>query len=135
MRIARIALTLGILLTTAAAPTIAADCCGPGGCSTCKPKWEDKKTKKPKYTQKCAEECGRGFDAWCDHGCCAEDTPPCGSIFTRKKLYKKDEDKVERVLKYDVVQASAEPCRLPPCNDCSPAWYDPFGLLRRCFGL
>ena len=134
-RLPRILLCLGLLLAVVSRPAAAADCCGPGGCSTCKPKWEDKKTKKPKYSQKCVEECGRGSDAWCDHGCCPEDTSPCGHIFTRKKLFKKDEEKVERVLKYEVVKAAAEPCQLPSCDDCGRPWYDPFGLLRCCLGL
>lgn len=125
-----------VLLTIAAPLAVGGDgCCSTGGCATCKPKWEDKKTKKPTYSMKCSEECVRGFDAWCDHGCCAEDTPPCAGIFTRKKLFKQEEDKTQRVLKYDLVQAPAAPCTLPPCGDCEPAWYDLRGLLCRCLGL
>jgi hypothetical protein len=131
MRIARIALALAILLTTAAPCAPAADCCGPGGCSTCKPKWEDKKTKTPKYSQKCSDECVRGRDAWCDHGCCPEDTPPVANIFTRKKLFKKDEEKVERILKYELVNSPSQPCQ-PACQDCRPAWYDVHGLFCCC---
>lgn len=124
---------LGILLSTAPISTFAAECCGSGGCTTCKPKWEDKKTKKPSYSMKCSDECVRGVDAWCDHGCCAEETSPFANVFTRKKLFKKDEDKVERVLKYELTQTP--PACPPPCNACRPAWYDLRSLLCRCLGL
>ena len=130
-----LALCLTGLTAAAARPVMAAECCGTAGCTICKPKWEDKKSKKPKYTQKCADECVRGFDAWCDHGCCAEDTPPTAGIFTRKKLFKKDEEKVDRVLKYELVNAPSEPCQRAPCRDSGPAWYDLRGLLCRYLGL
>lgn len=116
--------------------------CPGAGCATCpacRPKWEDKKTKKPRYSQKCAAECVRGFDAWCDgschpDGCCAEKTSPCGAIFTRKKLFKKDDDKVERVLKYELVQVPVAPCPAEPSPPRCPAWYDLRGWLSRCLG-
>ncbi|NBW96514.1 MAG: hypothetical protein EBR28_07225 [Planctomycetia bacterium] len=110
----------------------AADCCT-SCATTCAPRWEDKKTKKPKYSLKCDEECVRGFDAWCDHGCCPEDTPPCAGVFTKKKLIKREVDKVERVLKYDLGKASCIPCNLPPCDACRPCWYDLPGLCRKLF--
>ena len=119
-------------------PAAAAECCDPAvgpTCAVCRPKWEDKKTKKPRYSQQCAEECVRGRDAWCgDHGCCAEKTSPCGRIVTRKKLLKTEEEKVDRILKYEVVQVPVAGCEPPPCRDCAPAWYDLRGLLHRCLG-
>jgi len=110
----------------------AADCCTSCG-PACTPRWEDKKTKKPNYSLKCEPECVRGFDAWCDHGCCPEHTSPCAGVFTKKKLFKREEDKVERVLKYDLGQAPCAPCRPPRCTDCGPCWYDLPGLCRRLF--
>jgi hypothetical protein len=111
----------------------AAECCSCSGCPTCTPRWEDKKTKKPKYTMKCDDECVRGFDAWCDNGCCPENTSPCGEVFTKKKLFKREEDKVERVLKYDLTKADCQPCRPAPCNECGPCWCELRDLCRRLF--
>ena len=133
MRSSQIVLCLALLAAIAPRLAVADGCCGPG-CTSCKPKWEDKKTKKAKYTQKCAEECGRGTDTWCDHGCCEEDTPPPGVVFTRKKLMKTEIDKVSRVLKYDLAAQPAAPCDLPSCEKCGPCWYDVPGLCRRLFG-
>ncbi len=135
MRSLCLALCLGGLAAATIRPVMSAECCGSGGCNTCKPKWEDKKTKTPKYSQKCSDECVRGRDAWCDHGCCPEDTSPFANIFTRKKLFKKDEEKVERILKYELVNTPAAPCQPAPCQDCGPAWYDLRGLICRCIGL
>jgi len=134
MRRLTLAACLGIALLSVPRAVTADGCCG-AGCSTCKPKWEDKKTKKPKYSMKCEEECVRGFDAWCDHGCCPEGTPPAVGVFTKKRLMKREEDKVERVLKYDLEKAPPAPCRLPQCRDCNPCWYDLPGLCRRLFGM
>ena len=144
MRRLFLAIGLGIVLLPTPRAAMADGCCGAGccgagccgaGCSTCKPKWEDKKTKKPKYSMKCEEECVRGFDAWCDHGCCPEHTPPSVGVFTKKRLMKREEDKVERVLKYDLEKAPPAPCRPPECRDCNPCWYDLPGLCRRLFGI
>ena len=107
--------------------------CGPCA-TTCTPRWEDKKTKKPQYSHSCSPACVRGFDPWCDHGCCPEDTPPCGLAITKKKLYKRDEDKVERVLKYEVGDGCV-PCPLPSPTGCGPRWYDLPGHCRRLLGL
>ena len=133
------------LLVVAARPTVSAECCGVGECVNCRAKWENKKTKKPQYWQTCSEECVRGVDAWCDHGCGPECAAPPAHVLTRKKLVKKELDKVERVLKYDAVQSPVDPCLSPPCQPaygsrhscrhCSPAWYDVPALLARCLGL
>ena len=130
----RLAIICSLALSMSAADVLHAnECCGPAT-PGCKPRWEDKKTKTPKYTMKCDDECVRGFDRWCDHGCCPEDTPPCGGAFTKKKLFKKEEDKVERVLKYEVATAPCAPCLPLPPADCRPAWYDLPGHCRRLFG-
>jgi YHS domain-containing protein len=104
-------------------------CSGCDDCScndcmrACKPHWEDKKTKKPKYSMKCEEECVRGFDRWHKDPCNPESDPPCGHIFVKKKLMKREEDKVERVLKYDIVGGGPEPAQRcsPPACDEAPA--------------
>ena len=97
--------------------------CGKPGCTvcscqvpTCKPKWEDKKTKKAKFTMKCDFECARPWEPYHQGHCCEEKTTPCGDVYTKKKLFKTEEEKVERVLKYEVVMKPA-----PPCCDPAPA--------------
>lgn len=93
---------------------------------TCKPKWEDKKTKKASLAIKCDFECVRPWEPYHDGACCEEKTTPCGEVRTKKKLYKTEEEKVERVLKYEVVMKPAAPCCDPePSCRC-------FGC--RCFG-
>jgi len=87
----------------------------PPGCPNCTPRWEDKKSKKPKYTMSCAPECVRGRDPWCEHGRCPEDNSPPGRMFTKKKLFKTEEDKVERILKYDVATSPNGACTSPSC--------------------
>ena len=133
MRHFGIALALSLVAASAASLAAATDTCVHTGVTTCTPRWEDKKTKKPKYSQKCEPACVRGHDGWCDHGCCPEQTSPCGIVITKKKLLKRDEDKVERVLKYDVGKAPCIAC--PPPAACGPSWYDLPGHCRRLFGL
>jgi hypothetical protein len=94
--------------------------CGKPGCTscipqvaTCKAKWEDKKTKKAKFTQKCDFECARPWEPYHQGACCEEKTTPCGDVRTKKKLFKTEEEKVERVLKYEVVMKPAAPCCEP----------------------
>lgn len=109
-------------------------CCG-SDCTICRPKWEDRKTKKPTYSMKCEPECVRGFDAWCDHGCCPECSPPAVGVFTKKRLMKQEDDKVERILKYDLVRTPPTPSEPPKCRHHHPCWYDLPGLCRRLFGM
>ena len=94
--------------------------CGKPGCpsclpqvATCKAKWEDKKTKKATFTQKCDFECSRPWEPYHQGTCCEEKTSPCGDVRTKKKLFKAEEEKVERVLKYEVVMKPAAPCCEP----------------------
>jgi len=94
--------------------------CGKPDCATCscqvptcKPKWEDKKTKKATFTMKCDFECVRPWEPYHQGHCCEEKTTPCGEVHTKKKLYKTEAEKVERVLKYEVVMKPAPPCCEP----------------------
>ncbi|RLS32280.1 MAG: hypothetical protein DWH79_07735 [Planctomycetota bacterium] len=94
--------------------------CGKEGCTncnpqvpSCKPKWEDKKTKKAAFTMKCDFECARPWEPYHQGHCCEEKTTPCGEVYTKKKLFKTDVEKVERVLKYEVVMKPAVPCCEP----------------------
>jgi len=94
--------------------------CGKPGCTscipqvaTCKAKWDDKKTKKATFTQKCDFECTRPWEPYHQGTCCEEKTTPCGDVRTKKKLFKTEEEKVERVLKYEVVMKPAAPCCEP----------------------
>lgn len=94
--------------------------CGKPGCTscipqvaTCKAKWDDKKTKKATFTQKCDFECTRPWEPYHQGNCCEEKTTPCGNVHTKKKLFKTEEEKVERVLKYEVVMQPAAPCCEP----------------------
>ena len=85
------------------------------GCGTCcQPRWEDKKSKKATYGMKCEQECSRGLGAWCKTGTCCEPNTPCGRLFTKKKLLKTEEEKVEKILKYDLIPT-------PSCSTQTPA--------------
>lgn len=94
--------------------------CGTTGCTscthqvpTCKPKWDDKKTKKATFTMTCDFECTRPWEPYHQGNCCDEKTTPCGNVHTKKKLFKTEEEKVERVLKYEVIMKPAAPCCEP----------------------
>ena len=100
--------------------------CGTSGCTSCarkvpvcKPKWEDKKTKRAAFTMKCEWECVRPWEPYCQGPCCEEKTTPCAGVYTKKRLYKTDEERCERVLKYDLEMKSAgECCDAAPVRDC-----------------
>lgn len=91
--------------------------CGREGCTrcqpqapTCKPKWEDKKTKKARFSMTCDFECVRPWEPYHQGDCCEEKTTPCGEVHVKKRLFKTEEERVERVLKYEVVMKPAPPC-------------------------
>ena len=99
--------------------------CGKPGCTscipqvaTCKAKWDDKKTKKATFTQKCDFECSRSWEPYHQGTCCEEKTTPCGDVYTKKKLFKTEEESMERVLKYEVVMKPAAPCCEPQPTCC-----------------
>jgi len=141
-----LAATCIALLTIAALPNAspAADCvCGNQSCTdcnpcsdgvpTCKSSWEEKKTKKTKYSMKCEPACARAYECWCTGPAECRGSPPCGRIYTKKRLYKQPgEEKVEKVPKYEVQSVPAEPC---DCARCSPlCWWNPLSLLHFCLG-
>ena len=86
--------------------------------ATCRATWEDKKTKKATFAQKCDFECSRPWEPYHQGNCCEEKTTPCGDVRTKKKLFKTEEEKVERVLKYEVVMKPAAPCCEPQPSFC-----------------
>lgn len=115
--------------------------CGKAHCTscspqvpTCKPKWEDKKTKKAHLAIRCDVECVRPWEPYHQGACCEEKTTPCGEVRTRKKLFKTEEDRVERVLKYEVTMTPAARCCEPEpacgclgCRSFGPAFERLFG--------
>ena len=101
---------------------------------TCKPTWEDKKTKKASLAITCDFECVRPWEPYHDGACCEEKTTPCGEVRTKKKLFKTEEEKVERVLKYEVVMKPAAPC-CEPSRSCCCVGCRSFGpTFARLFG-
>ena len=100
--------------------------CGQAGCTSCaakvpvcKPKWEDKKTKRPVFSMKCEWECVRPWEPYCQGACCEEKTTPCAGVYTKKRLYKTEEDRCERVLKYDLeMKPAGDCCDAAPVRDC-----------------
>jgi len=100
--------------------------CGRAGCTSCSrqvpvctPKWKDKTTKRPLFSMACEPECVRPWEPYCQGPCCEEKTTPCGTLKTRKRLYKEVEEHKERVLTYEVDWKPAPPCcPPPPACDC-----------------
>lgn len=100
--------------------------CGKAGCTACepkvpvcKPKWEDKKTKRPVFSMKCEWECVRPWEPYCQGACCEEKTTPCAGVYTKKRLYKSDEERCERVLKYELeMKPAGACCEAAPVRDC-----------------
>lgn len=91
--------------------------CGKPGCTSCIPQvaackaeWEDKKSKKATFTQKCDFVCSRPWEPYHHGNCCEEKTTPCGNVHRKKRLFKTEEEAAERVLKYEVVMRPAAPC-------------------------
>jgi hypothetical protein len=113
----------------AAAATKEKNACG---IPTCKSSWDEKKTKKAVYSMKCDYKCERAAGPMhCSHSClhkgdCCEEcpaSPPCGEPFPRKKLFKEEKEKVEKIAKYEVVMVPPPPCqcceREPCCSRAS----------------
>ncbi|NDC54276.1 MAG: hypothetical protein EBZ74_08290 [Planctomycetia bacterium] len=112
-----------------------ASCTGAGGCPECVPActatWDEKKTKKPKYSLKCEYACVRGFDPWHAPPPECRCHPPCGDVIVKKRLYKADgKETVERVPKYEVRMVPAEPCGCAACRRHEAAcWWRPLATL------
>jgi hypothetical protein len=101
---------------------------GPGFEPRCKPSWDEAKTKQPVYSMKCEYACARGRDSWHAPDAECRCTPPCGKVYVKKRLYKAEEDKVERVPKYEVETVPAQPCGCTGCAAGRKAW-DPLGVM------
>ena len=128
------------LLAALAAAAVAAE--PPCGCTdaapcqacvpACKGSWEEKKSKKTVYSMKCEYACARGYDCWCSESPECRCSPPCGSVFVKKKVYKADGDeKVERVPKYEVTMVPEEPCECARCR--GVCWWNPLSVLHYVF--
>jgi hypothetical protein len=50
-------------------------------------------------------------------------------VYVKKRLYKAEEDKVERVPKYEVETVPAGPCGCAACVGGTQRGWDPLGLL------
>ena len=134
--------TLGLAACLAAAD--AADCCCekpactdcnpcPEGVPTCKSSWDDKKTKKTKYTMKCEPACARAAECFCTGPAECRCSPPCGRVYTKKKLYKQPgKETVEKVPKYEVKMVPAAPCDSNHC--CDVCWWNPLSVFHHLVG-
>ena len=91
----------------------------------CKPRYEEKKVKKPLYSMKCDYACYPDREPWHEDACDPEHNPPCGKIYIKKKLLKSEEETVEKVLQYDVVMVPAKQCRCSSCKPhCGDRWHE-----------
>ena len=135
-RMTLVAGTVGLALAALFATSWAADgrhgscasCTGPGLEPRCKAGWDEVKTKKPAYKMQCEYACARARDPWHapDPGCRC--SPPCGSLYVKKRLYKSEgQEQVERVPKYEVETVPAGPCHCPACSPARPGGWSLFG--------
>jgi hypothetical protein len=104
-------------------------CTGPGLEPRCKASWDEAKTKQPVYAMKCEYACARARDSWHAPEPECRCSPPGGSLYVKKRLYKTEEHKVERVPKYEVETVPAGACGCPACAGGRPASWNPLGLL------
>jgi len=97
------------------------------GIPICKSSWDEKKTKKAAYSMECDYKCERAAGPMhCSHSClhkgdCCEECPaqpPCGEPFPRKKLFKEEKEKVEKIPKYEVVMVQPLPCQYCEKDPC-----------------
>ena len=115
-----------------AVSVVACDCgrCGDSKACVpaCKSSWEETKTRKPSYSLECEYACGRDAERWCTGPSECRCSPPCGSVYVKKKLYKQPGDeKTEKVPKYEVTMVPAEPCDCARC--CGVCWWNPLSVL------
>jgi len=138
---------VALIAACAAAGSRAATCgCGHTSCTgaapcpqcvpACKSSWDEKKTKKPKYSVKCDYMCERAHESWHTGPVECRCSPPCGEVFVKKKVFKTEEEKVEKVPKYEVKMVPASACHACKQHDCCcPRWYDLKAAVCRLFGL
>jgi hypothetical protein len=113
------------------------NCTDHAACQPCKPacksSWGEAKTNDPKYTLTCEPACARAAECFCTGPAECRCSPPCGSIYTKKKLYKQPgEEKVEKVPKYEVKMVPAEPCDCARCS--GVCWWNPLSVLSYLVG-
>lgn len=140
---ARRALAILLLSATVPMPPVAAECpCGRDGCTgpaapecapACKASWEEKKAKKSRYAMKCEYACARAAEPWHTGSPECRCSPPCGNVYVKKRFFKTEEEKVERVPKYEVRMMPTEPS-CPGCPRCSVCWWNPLSVLRHLLG-
>ena len=110
-----------------------AGCTGDARCMAgCRATWDEVKTKPPEYAIRCEYACTRAWDPWHAPSPDCRCTPPAGTPYVKKRLYKTDgPEQVERVPKYEVCVAPAAGCSCPSCSRERLCWWDPFGVLHR----
>jgi hypothetical protein len=113
------------------------DCTEQAACRPCEPacksSWGEAKTNDPKYTLTCEPACARAAECFCTGPTECRCSPPCGSIYTKKKLYKQPgEEKVAKVPKYEVKMVPAEPCDCARCS--GVCWWNPLSVLHYLVG-
>jgi hypothetical protein len=94
----------------------------------CKSSWDEKKTKKTKYSMTCEPACARAAECFCTGPAQCRCNPPCGNTYTKKKLFKQPgEEKVEKVPKYEVKMVPAGPCDCARCE--GVCWWNPLSVF------
>lgn len=133
MRATRPSLATCCLLVAAVVAARGADHAGGHGSCTgsrleprCRGTWSEVRTHEPEYEMRCEYGCARGRDPWHAPAPECRCSPPCGTVYVRKRLYKSEgAEKVERVPKYAVEMAPHRPCL---GDGCTGRW-DPLGIV------
>jgi len=131
-------------LATCLVTSNAADCCCEQptctdctpcseGVPACKSSWDELKTTKTKYSMKCSPACARAAECFCTGPAECRCSPPCGRVYTKKKLYKEPgKETVEKVPKYEVKMVPAEPCDCARCS--GVCWWNPLSVFHYLVG-
>ncbi len=105
----------GVALVTVFATVWAAEarygsctsCTGPGLQPRCQTSWDEAKTKQPEYAITCEYAGARARDPWHAPEPECRCRPPSASLYVKKRLFKTEREKIERVPKYEVETAPA----------------------------
>jgi len=82
---------------------------------------------------KCEPACARAAECFCTGPVECRCSPPCGRVYTKKKLYKQPgKETVEKVPKYEVKMVPAAPCDSNHC--CDVCWWNPFSVFHYLVG-
>jgi len=106
-----------------------ASCTGPGLEPRCKATWDEAKARQPEYSMKCEYACARARDPWHAPEPECRCRPPCGSVYVKKRLYKTEQEKVERVPRYEVETVPVGACGCGSCAAGRRSAWDPLGLV------